>query len=70
MSKRQTKLIHESGYAAEVDVELIETDDEWSPCLSLHDAQRLDAVRFALWRGDVTAARQWARVFRSSQVTE
>ena len=36
MSKRKaTKLIHEGEYAAEVDVELIISGDDWSPYLSL-----------------------------------
>ena len=39
MTKRQvTKLIHEGEYAAEVYIDLITTDDEWSPYLSLEDA--------------------------------
>ena len=46
MTKKQmTKLIHEGDYAAEVDVTLIVTDDEWSPYLSLEDAYKLDDVR-------------------------
>jgi hypothetical protein len=69
MSRRQTKLIHEGGYAAEVDVVLIDSDDEWAPYLSLEDAQRLDAVRLALRRGDLAAARQLARGFRLAPVT-
>ena len=46
MTKRHhTKLIHEGDYVAEVDVELIDTDEGWSPYLSLEDAYRLDEVR-------------------------
>ena len=46
MKKQQrTKLIHEGRYLAEVDVELLVTDDEWSPYLS---AYKLDDVRDAL----------------------
>ena len=49
MSKRlHTKLIHEGQYAAEVEVTLIQTEEGWSPYLSLADAQKLDAVRKAL----------------------
>ena len=54
--RRRTKLIHEGKYIAEVDVELMETDDEWSPYLSVKDAYKLDDVREALRRGDVRAA--------------
>jgi hypothetical protein len=66
---RRTKLIHEGKYIAEVDVELMETDDEWSPYLSVEDAYKLDDVREALRRGDVRAAIQHGRVFRLTPVT-
>ncbi len=69
MSKRRhTKLIHEGQYAAEVEVTLIETEEGWSPSLSLADAQKLDAVRKALHRGDLTQASQLARVFQLTPV--
>ena len=61
--RKQTKYIHEGKYAAEVDVELIEAEDEWAPYLSLDDAYKLDDVREALRRGDLKAASQKARVF-------
>ena len=66
--KLQTKLVHEGQYAAEVDVELIYTDDEWSPYLSLDDAYRLDDVREALRRGDITSAAKMARVYQLTPV--
>lgn len=69
MSNRlHTKLIHEGQYAAEVEVELIETDDGWSPYLSLADTQKLDAVRKALRRSDLKQASQLARVFQLTPV--
>ena len=53
MNKRKrTKIVHEGNYVAEVDVELLEDPDGWSPYLSLEDAYRLDDVREALRRGD------------------
>ena len=55
-----TKLIHEGLYAAEVDVELIDTDEGWSPYLSLEDAEKLDEVRKALRRGDLKRANRLA----------
>ena len=58
-----TKLIHEGRYVAEVEVALIDADAGWSPYLSLEDAQRLDAVRKALRRGDLKQAGQLGRVF-------
>jgi hypothetical protein len=49
--KHNTKLVHEGQYVAEVDVELLDTDEGWSPYLSLEDGYRLDDVRDALRRG-------------------
>ena len=69
MSARQyTKLVHEGGYVAEVDVELVETDSGWSPYLSLDDAFKLDDVREALRRGDVKTASRRARLFTLTPV--
>ena len=62
-TRKKTKYIHEGGYIAEVDVDLIVTDDEWAPYLSLEDAYRLDDVREALRRGDLESASKRARVF-------
>lgn len=67
--RRHTKLVREGPYAAEVDVELIEADDDWSPYLSLDDAHKLDAVREALRRGDIQAASRHARVFSLKPVS-
>jgi hypothetical protein len=67
-NRRHTKLIHEGQYAAEVEVTLIETEEGWSPYLSLADAQKLDAVRKALRRGDLAQASQLARVFQLTPV--
>ena len=66
--KRRTKLIHEGQYAAEVDVELIESEEGWAPYLSLEDAQKLDAVREALRQGDLKRASQFARIFKLTPV--
>lgn len=63
-NKRQTKLVHEGEYAAEVEVELIESPEGWGPYLSLDDARKLDQVREALRKGDLKQASQIARVYR------
>ena len=69
MKKRyQTKLVHEGQYVAEVDVELVDTGDGWSPYLSLEDAYKLDDVQEALRRGDVRNAARLARVFTLTPV--
>ncbi|MBI2441028.1 MAG: hypothetical protein HYV35_06610 [Lentisphaerae bacterium] len=67
-TRHHTKLIHEGQYVAEVDVELIETDNDWSPYLSLDDAYKLDDVREALRSGDIQRASHLARVFSLTPV--
>jgi len=63
MRKRQhKKLVHEGQYVAEVEIELIDTDEGWSPYLSLDDALKLDDVRDALRRGDFHKAGRLARI--------
>lgn len=67
MTKRTiTKLIHVGEYAAEVSIELIYTDDDWSPYLSLEDATRLDDVRESLQKKDFKTAQKLARVYSLS----
>ena len=64
MSKRhRIKYVHEGKYVAEVDVDLLEDETEWSPYLSVEDAYKLDDVRDALRRGDIAVAAKLARVF-------
>ncbi|HEY1981178.1 MAG TPA: DUF4258 domain-containing protein [Xanthobacteraceae bacterium] len=68
-TKRKAKeLIHEGKYAVEVAIELIYSDESWSPTMSLEDAQRLEAVRLSLQRGDVTEAAKHGRVFELTPV--
>jgi hypothetical protein len=70
MRKRwHKKLVHEGQYVAEVEVELIESDEGWSPYLSLEDAYKLDDVRSALRRGDLESAMRLSRVFSLTPVT-
>ncbi|MHB8272988.1 hypothetical protein [Bradyrhizobium sp.] len=68
MTRKSTELIHEGKYAAEVPIELIEDDTAWSPYLSPDDALKLDTVRLALRRGDVTEAARHGRVFELTPV--
>ncbi len=62
-TRRKKKFVHEGRYVAEVEVDLVDTDTDWSPYLSLDDACKLDEVRDALSRGDIKAASKHARVF-------
>ena len=67
-TRKRTKYVHEGKYVAEVRVDLLEDDTGWSPYLSVEDACRLDDVRDALRRGDISAASRLARVFRLEPV--
>jgi hypothetical protein len=69
VSKREKiKYIHEGQYVAEVKVMLLDSDDEWAPCLSLDDAYKLDDVREALRHGDLDSAARYGRVFEMRPV--
>ena len=67
-TRKQTKIVHEGSYIAEVDVEIVEDETGWSPYLSLDDAYRLDDVREALRRGDIATASRSSRVFSLTPV--
>lgn len=63
MKKRKhTRLVHEGKYVAEVDIELIDTPEGWSPYLTLEDAYKPDDVREALRKGDLDSASRLARL--------
>jgi len=68
MNRKTTKLIHEGKYAAEVMIDLLYSDDSWSPTMSLEDARKLEAVRLALQRGDIAEAAKHGRVFELTPV--
>jgi hypothetical protein len=63
-TRRWTKCVHEGKYVAEVDVDVLEDDTGWCPYLSVEAACRLDDIRDALHRGDISAASRLGRVFR------
>jgi len=67
--RRQTRFIHEGQYAAEVEVDLLETEEGWPLYVSLVDADKLDEVRAALRRGDLHRAGQLARLFKLTPIT-
>lgn len=63
--KVSKRLVREGDIVAEVDVQLVEDPTGWSPYLSLQDANKLDAVRQALKKGDLRRASDLAnRVYR------
>ena len=63
MTRRSTKLVHEGKFAAEVEIELIDSPEAWAPYLSMEEAQKLDAVRKLLRNGNVAEASHYGRVF-------
>ena len=62
-------LLHEGNYVAEVDVKLIDSGEGWVPYLSLEDVEKLDHVREALRREDISSANKLARVYHLAPVT-
>ena len=69
MSRKSLKLVREGKYAAEVAVDLVEEKDGWSPYLNPADAEKLDAVRQSLRKGDLALASSYGRVFELTLVT-
>jgi hypothetical protein len=61
--RKTIELIHAGKYAAEIEVELLYSDDSWSPTMSLEDARKLETVRLALKRSDIAEATKYGRVF-------
>jgi hypothetical protein len=61
--RKKVKLVHAGRYVAQVDVEFVEDETGWSPYLSIEDSLKLDDVRNALKRGDLTDAAAGARVY-------
>ncbi len=61
--RKKTKYVHEGQYVAEVEVDLVEDETEWSPYLSIEDAYKLDDVRDALRQGDLQSAARYGRIY-------
>ncbi len=68
MSRKTVKLVHESNYVAEIEVELIEDETGWSPYLASGEAEKLDKLRRALSSGDIKTATGMATVYRLEEV--
>ena len=67
-TRKSKEIIHEGHFAAEVDIELEYSDESWSPTMSIDDAQKLEAARLALRRGDIVEAARYGRVFELKPV--
>lgn len=70
MIKKKTKYIHAGRYVAEVEVDLIESEDEWSPYLSVEDATKLDDVREALQREDLESASRYGSIYKLEPISQ
>jgi hypothetical protein len=63
-TRRGIKYVHEGPYVAAIEVDWIDSETGWSPCLSIDDAQKLDDTREALRNGDFHRASQLGRVYQ------
>lgn len=68
-TKTQTKIIRQGEYIAEIEITLTYTDKDWSPYLSLEEAEKLDNLRLALQKNDLKTATQLARIYHLTPVT-
>jgi hypothetical protein len=68
MTRNSKEFIHQGKYCAEVPVELIDDATAWSPYLTPDDVRKLDTVRLALRRGDITEAAKHGKVFELTPV--
>ncbi len=65
---KTNELVREGRYVAEVEVESIETDSDWSPYVSLQDALKLENVRLALRQGDLETAAKFGAIYELTPI--
>ena len=58
----------EGKYVAEVEIELLYSNEEWSPYISLEVTLKLDEIRDALKQHNVKLAGKYAKVYRLEPV--
>jgi hypothetical protein len=65
IKENRIELVRVGNHAVEVPVEVMieEGDGGWSPYFSLEEATKLENVRLALQRGDLTEAAKFGRLF-------
>ncbi len=66
--RKHKKFIVVGKYVAEVEINIIDSDEGWSPYISLDDALKLDKIREALKKGDIKSAKKSAKVFTLSPI--
>ncbi len=62
-TRKHTKLIHEGKYVAEVEIEIIDSEEGWSPYISMEDALKLDEIRDALRKNDLERAKKLGKIY-------
>jgi len=70
MKKKKTKYVYAGRYVAEVEVDLIESEQAWAPYLSVEEATKLDYVREALNQGDFKTASKYGRIYRLEPIDQ
>ena len=68
-TKTQTKIIRQGEYLAEIEINLTYTDHDWSPYLSLEEAEKLDTLRLALQNKDLKTASRLAKIYHLTPIT-
>jgi len=65
IKENRVELVRVGNHAVEVPVEMLieEGAGGWSPYFSLEEAKKLENVRLALQRGDLTEAAKYGRLF-------
>ncbi len=66
--RKHKKFIVVGKYVAEVEINIIDSDEGWSPYISLDDALKLDNIREALKKDDIKSAKKSAKVFTLSPI--
>jgi len=66
--RKQTKFLHEGNYVAQVEIELIDSNNSWSPTMTLETAYLLDDIRLALRQDDIKTAAKYATVFEMKKI--
>ncbi len=67
-NRKHKKLVHEGKYVAEVEVEIIDSENAWSPYISLEDAFKLDRVRELLRDGNIKEAKAYGKIYKLKPV--
>jgi hypothetical protein len=62
------EVTHRRRYVPEVDIELLDSQEGWSPYLPLEDVLKLDDIRAVLRRGALETAANLSRVYTLTSV--